>query len=193
LLAAYRTPSLDDPLDAPPAASPIPYVPPVRPAPARVAGPSPEVVAQFELDDARRRLLWVLAEPKRDAAMVVARYEVEKRAAEAPPARERPRVPAVPSRESPGRPSPPRTTPRSTRPASQTLPGRPGYVVRGTVEPVLVVGIVLFVLACFVFAIGSFAGSLAWAAVGFVVAAVGLLTAIGAVLVALVRRDNERR
>lgn len=192
LLAAYRTPALSEP--------PVVEPPAVPETPSRRSFWTPEAppedeAASDELTEARRRLLRVLLEPKRDLVRAVELIEARERTATRPPAPARPSAaPAKPRATPPRAVMPqPRRPQANAGPTKQPLPKRPGYVVRGTVEPVLVIGIGLFLLACFIAGIGSLADSSAIIGIGLVAATVGLLMVVGAVLVALVRRDSDRR
>lgn len=193
LLDAYRTPPTVDPLpEASTAEVPQPNIIKM-PAEGAVAIGTAAGVDPMLLD-ARRRLVRTLAAPSRELIDVVERREAEQPTTVAvePPQPERAREPEI--RQPIPRPS-------SVRPASNARrvnltpppsPKRPGYVVRGTVEPIILVGVALFLIACFVAAVGSLLGSSAWQGVGLSIAAIGVIAVIGAILVALVRRDSER-
>jgi hypothetical protein len=185
LLDAYRTPSLTDPLSV---AAPAAVAPPPFARPASNVEPN-ELERRAELDEARWTLLGVLSAPKRELVQVVELIEEKERAEqvreEPTPPRERPAP--RPVAETPGR-----RAGASYAPTPQP-PRRPGYIVRGTVEPMLVTGICLVLFGCVGALAAAGAGRNVFAGLASFVVAIGLMLAIAAVLVALVRRDNERR
>jgi hypothetical protein len=191
LLDAYRTPSLTDPLSV---AAPASVAPPPFARPASNVEPN-ELERRAELDEARRTLLSVLSAPKRELVQVVELIEEKERAGqvreEPTPPRERP----APGRVAAPRPvaeTPGRRAGASYAPTPQP-PRRPGYIVRGTVEPMLVIGICLVLFGCVGALAAAGAGRNVFAGLASFVVAIGVMLTIAAVLVALVRRDNERR
>jgi hypothetical protein len=77
-------------------------------------------------------------------------------------------------------------------PAPTAKPRRPGFVLTGTVEPVILTGVTLFILACFVTLMASLLDVRLLAAVGLLLGMAGVLVILFAILVALVQRDRER-
>ena len=105
------------------------------------------------------------------------------------------RTPTAPSlRPSQGERSAPLPVARAmpaVRDATPSRPRKPGYVTRGTVEPVILLGGVLLVLAVCLVTIASLISVRGVAVTGFVLGAFGVLGIAVAVLVALVRRERE--
>ena len=195
LLDAYRTPPAYDPLaELPTAAEPRPNV--VQTPPIGSAARPREAGVDPELLDARRRLVRSLAEPKRELMAVLERRDAEEPAASDAVERPQPeRAPEPQIRQTIQRSGStrPASNARRVNPAPAPSPGRPGYIVRGTVEPIILVGVSLFLIACVVAAVGSLSGSATWLGIGLAIAAIGVIAVIGAMLVALVRHDSDRR
>ena len=105
------------------------------------------------------------------------------------------RTPTAPSlRPSQGERSAPLPVARAmpaVRDATPSRPRKPGYVTRGTVEPVILLGGVLLVLAVCLVTTASLISVRGVAVTGFVLGAFGILGIAVAVLVALVRRERE--
>ena len=78
-----------------------------------------------------------------------------------------------------------------TREIEAPRPRRPGYVTRGTVEPVILLGMIWLVLAICLVAVASVVSGRGIAIAGFVLGAFGILGIVVAVLVALVRREQD--
>jgi hypothetical protein len=190
LLAAYRV------AETVPAESTIaqvviePRVSDPAPEPSRLEPQSPPV--DRELAAARTRLLGTLLGPERRLIAVV---EAEETALEeptpAPP-------PMPPDRLAPGvsvprpaaRPFPPVATDESP-PFSSPL-RRPGYVSKGPVEPVFLIGAALLVVACVLVACASLVSSDGLVALGYFAAVVGVVSISIGFLVWLAQRDQER-
>lgn len=81
----------------------------------------------------------------------------------------------------------------ATAPPEQTRPRKPGYVARGTVEPVLLSGAILLVLAICMVVFASLVSVGEIAAIGFVFGALGIVAVVVAVLVALIRHERANR
>jgi hypothetical protein len=194
LLDAYRTPPVHDPIaNSPVAAVPRPVV--VQTPPSESAAPPREAGVDPALVDARRLLVRSLAEPKRELMAVLERHEVEEPAANdavEPPQPERAPEPQIRQTIQRSGPTRPASNTRRVSQAPPSSPKRPGYVVRGTVEPIILIGVSLFLIACVVAAVGSLSGSATWLGIGLAIAAIGVIAVISAILVALVRHDRER-
>jgi hypothetical protein len=78
----------------------------------------------------------------------------------------------------------------AVREATPLRPRKPGYVTRGTVEPVILLGVILLVLAVCLVTIASLISVRGVAVTGFVLGAFGILGIAVAVLVALARRER---
>jgi hypothetical protein len=88
-------------------------------------------------------------------------------------------------------PRPPRVV-RARQPPAPPKPNKPGFVLRGSPEPLILTGAALFLLACLVAAIGEGVDSDGLALLGYVLGAIGLIAVVVAILVALIRREAER-
>jgi hypothetical protein len=135
-----------------------------------------------------------LAEPKRELMAVVERREATETVQEAVERPQPERAPEPQIRQAIPRSGSTRPTSKTRRVshAAPSSPKRPGYIVRGTVEPIILIGVSLFLIACVVAAAGSLAGSASWLGIGLAIAAIGVIAVICAILVALVRHDSER-
>jgi hypothetical protein len=104
----------------------------------------------------------------------------------------------VAQRDSPDRP---RLATRRIRPPLperrfervESRPRRPGFVTAGTIEPVILYGAGALVFGCIFVGLASVLNSSGIAALGFLLVIIGVLAVVVAVLVALVRRESERR
>ena len=101
---------------------------------------------------------------------------------------------ALPRRSSPDQRRDPRPSVRA-RPVTRVIepprPRKPGYVTRGTVEPVILLGVVALVLAICLVGFASVISVRGIAVAGFVLGAFGVLGILVALLVVLVRREHE--
>jgi len=86
------------------------------------------------------------------------------------------------------------------RPAKPTIqrsdenrPRKPGFVAIGSIEPVVMIGSAIFVVAVIVGLLSSFGLIRFGSVVALALGAVGISTIIFAMLVALVRKDQDRR
>jgi hypothetical protein len=77
-------------------------------------------------------------------------------------------------------------------PPRPTKPRKPGYVTRGTVEPVLVGGILALALAVGLVGLGALVSSRALAIAGLGFGAIGSIAVVVSLLIALVRREGNR-
>jgi hypothetical protein len=190
LLAAYRV------AETVPAESTIAQVV-IEP---RVSDPAPEPPPKEpesppvdpELAVARARLLGTLLEPERRLIAVV---EAEEIALEEPPPVPPPAPPARPvPRISVPRPAAQRFAPVATdeSPPSSSSLRRPGYVSKGPVEPVFLVGAALLVVASVLVACASLVSSDGLVALGYFAAVVGVVSISIGFLVWLAQRDQER-
>jgi hypothetical protein len=82
---------------------------------------------------------------------------------------------------------------KPNRPTHPARPHKPGYVARGTVEPVLLLGFTLLVLAGCLVALASLLSVDGAAIAGFTLGAVGIIAIVVAVLIALIRREGGQR
>jgi uncharacterized Zn finger protein (UPF0148 family) len=76
------------------------------------------------------------------------------------------------------------------REAAPSRPRKPGFLTRGTVEPVILLGVVLLVLAICLVTLASLVSVRGFAVAGFILGALGILGIALAVLAALVRRER---
>jgi len=79
------------------------------------------------------------------------------------------------------------------RAAGPARPRKPGYVARGTVEPVLLIGFTLLILAACLVGLASLLSVGGVAIAGFTFGAVGIISIVVAVLIALIRHEGNRR
>ena len=77
-------------------------------------------------------------------------------------------------------------------PPRPTKPRKPGYVTRGTVEPVLAGGILALALAVGLVGLGALVSSSALAIAGLGFGAIGSIAVVVSLLIALVRREGNR-
>lgn len=210
LLAAYRTPvgltdaPPDSPIvDAPVAPDVIPGESPPQEAIARLdvvpssvsqseSIPTPESMPLPGLDEARAALLSTLLVPghrlveeietkvRRDAQPhEIAVHPVSLKS-------------VVPTSRSEDRPPIQRADTRPSAPP-QPLPKKPGFVSIGSIEPVILLGCTIFAIAVFV----GFCSSLGYfrraSSLALVLGTFGVVTIIFAMLIALVRKDQNRR